>query len=220
MADLTGISNTLFQWILSPFIWIILIFVFLALTIGFLIIRKKRKLIYPCAEIVEFGEGKFGINTFKAGWYGKKTHLRGLWDTGDEVLKTSDGEQILDFSTEDFQEVNGKRAPVCYRDPTNQNNLVPISKARIKGKEFLLEIPPASFTDAAVDIVKDADKETADRMQKLVMWVVFGALIIFALVSIIVITQMVKSGQTEAADLILKAGEVCKVAVTSASGAP
>ena len=44
-------------------------------------------------------------------------------------------------------------------------------------------------------------------MADIIQWVMFGGVIIFALVSIILITQMVQRGQAEATKLILKAGE-------------
>lgn len=228
-TDLSGTTSMLLQWLVSPFIWLALIILVVAVIFGFLIIRKRRKLIYSCLEIVNLGEGKSGFNIIPCGWFGKKRYLRGLWDTGEEVMRTKDGEIIVNFSTEDFQEVNGKRGVVCYRDPINQDVLVPVSKARVKGSELLAEIAPQEFRDVALDIIKDADKETADKMEKLIQWIIFGTIIIFALVSIIVIVQMVKQGQKEASELILKAGETClknarevcsEIAQSAASGAP
>lgn len=210
MADLSVFTNLLFQWLLSPFMWLFLIFVVVAVILGGLWVRKKRKLLYPCLEVVSLGEtGKAGYNLMKCGWYGKKSRIFKLWDYGEEVLKTKDGEEIYDFSTEDFQEVNGKRGVVCFRDPLNQNILVPLSKCGVKGKEMLAEIAPVELRGVALDIIKDADVETTDRLEKIIQWIIFGTVIIFALVSIIVIVQMVKQGQREASKLIVDAGEVC-----------
>ena len=209
MADLSGATQLLFDWLLSPFIWFALIFVFLAVTFGFLWIRKKRKLIYECIEIVDYDYGKTGFNMIKAGWFGKKKSLRGWIDYGEEQVETQDGDRILNFSTEDFQEINGKRGIVCARDPVNPDVLVPITKIGLKGKAMLAEIAPAEYRDAATRIIDEADRETSDKKAQVVQWILIGGTIIFALIAIIVITQMVKQGQAEASNLIVQAGEIC-----------
>lgn len=227
MADLSGATQLLFDWLLSPLIWFVLIFVFLAGTMGVLWIRKRRKLIYEFIEIVDYDYGKTGFNLIKGGWFGKKKALRGFLDFGEEQLETQDGEAILNFSTEDFQEINGKRGIIITRDPVNPEILVPINNIKIKGKEMLAEIAPGDYRDASMRIIDDADRETKDWTEKIVQWVLMGMTIIFALVSIIVIAQMVKHGQTEASNLIIESGktclenakEVCQQIATSTKGA-
>lgn len=213
-----GIGGMLIGWLLNPLIWLVIVFVLVGITWGFLLIRRKRKMVYECVEMVDYGEGKFGYNLLKAGWVGKKKFLRGLWDYGEEQMETKDKDIIYGFSTEDFQEVNGKRGVICFRDPINQGILVPISKTHVKavrdGKqvnyaEVLGEIAPAEFRDVALSIIEDVDKETADWKDKLMQMVTWGLVIIFSLVSIIVIVQMVKHGQEEAANLIMEAGKTC-----------
>jgi len=207
--DLGGIGGLLQSWIINPLLWLVIIFVFVGATWGFLLIRRKRKLIYECLEIVNHGSRKFSFNLLKCGWFGKKKFLRNLWDSGEEQMETKDGEIVYDFSTEDFQEINGKRGVICFRDPINQNILVPIGKCTVVNEELLAEIAPANFRDVAMDIIKDASKETSDWKERIIQYLIIGGVIIFALVSIIVIAQMVKKGQTEAADLIIQAGETC-----------
>lgn len=176
MADvgLSGVTGTLINWLLSPFIWAVILLGFLFLVVGILIIRKKRKLVYDCVEIVDLGTGKAGFNYMRCGWFGKKSHFKGLWDTGEEVMKTKTGEIIYEFSTEDFQEVNGHRGVVCFRDPINQNILVPLSKTRVLNKELLEQICPATFRDVALDIIKDTDIETKDKSAQLAQWLIMG----------------------------------------------
>lgn len=209
MVDLSGTTGMIFDWLLSPFIWFALIFVFIAGTFGLLWVRKKRKLIYDILELVYYDNGKAGFNLMRGGWFGKKKALRGGVDYGEEQVETQDGEVILNFSTEDFQEINGKRGIVCVRDPVNPDILAPINKVNIKGSEMLAEIAPAEYRDAALRIIDEADRETTDWTKQVIQWVLLAGTVIFALVSIIVIAQMVKHGQTEAADLIVEAGETC-----------
>lgn len=210
MVDFTSFMTTqILQWIVNPLIWLIIIGVMVLGSFGALYIRKKRKLSFSTIEMLDFGEGKFGFNLIKSGWFGKKTFLFNLIDWGEKILKTQDNQEIKDFSTEDYQEVNGKRGVVCYRNPYRQDFLVPINRLSIKNKELVAQIAPADFTNAAVDIIKDATKETKDWKDQLLAWIAIGGVIIFALVAIIVITQMVKNGQSEASELIVKAGSIC-----------
>lgn len=209
MADISPVTSLLMDWLLSPLLWFVLIFAFIAATFGFLWIRKRRKLIYDVLEVVLYKGQKAGFNLLKAGWFGKKKALKRWWDYGEEQVETRDGEKILNFSTEDFQEINGKRGIVVMRDPVNPDVLVPISSVSVSNGHLLAEIAPAEYRDAALDIINDADKETKDWTKQLVQWVLLGMLIVASLVSIIVIAQMVKNGQEEASKLILEAGKTC-----------
>lgn len=209
MVEVSGATQLLFDWLLSPLIWGVLILIFVAGTVGILYIRKKRKLVYNVIEIVAYGNGKAGFNFMRGGYYGKKKVLRGWFDYGEEQLETQDGDKILNFSTEDFHEYNGKRCIVVARDSVNQDVLAPVNEINIKGMKMLAEIAPAEYRDAALDIINEADRETSDYTKQIVQWVLVGMTIIFSLVSIIVIAQMVKNGQTEASELILEAGQTC-----------
>lgn len=213
--DLSGFSGMVMNWIVNPLLWLIVLIVVIVVIIGFLYIRKKRKLLYHVAEIVDLGRGHGAINTdLKAGYFGKKLYLRGLWWSGEECVRTNLGDIIEDFSTEDFQEVNGERGIVCFRDPLRRNVLVPINKFEIKNKEFVASIAPSDYTDTAIDIVKDAVAETSDWKDKLIQFAGWALIVIFSLVAIIVIVQMVKNGQDKSAELLLNAGtkgaEACK----------
>lgn len=236
--DIAGIGGLVAGWFINPLIWLLIVGVLVFFTIGVLVIRKRRKLIYECLEVVDYNDGKYGFNLMKCGYFGKKKMFRRLWDSGEEQMETKDGEVIYYFSTEDFQEINGKRGVVCFRDPVNQNILVPISKikviARRNGKEIsaaelLAEIAPAEFREVAVDIIKDVDRETKDWKERIIQFVLWGLVVVFSLVSIIVIAQMVKNGQDKAANLILEAGKTClsnckeictEIANPSAAGVP
>lgn len=205
----SGLFNMILGWLFNPLIWLLIVFLVLGATFGILLIRRKRKLVYPCLEMVSYSPGKMGFNVLKCGWFGKKKYLKGLWDTGDEQLETQDKDIIYEFSTEDFQEINGRRGVVVYRDPVNQNILVPINKASVKNGDLLAEIAPAEYRDVALDIIKEADKETSDFAEKILQFALWAITVIFSLVAVIVIAQMVKHGQTEAAELLKNAGGIC-----------
>jgi len=231
MVDVSSITAIILKWVINPLFWFLLIVGFVVGVILILVIRKRRRLIYKTVEMVDIGKGKIAFNNIKSGWFGKTIYLKGLWWSGEEVLRTGTGEIIEDFSTEDFQEIDGKRGVVCFRDPINQNILVPISRGKFNNKELVADIAPASYRDAAIDIYNQAVKETTDWKDKVIQFIAWALVIIFSLIAIIVIVQYVKSAQDKAAELLLQAGtkgaeacsNICKEAVniaTKSSTAP
>lgn len=228
MVEVSIITNYLLKWIVNPLMWLILIIIFVLGTLGILYIRKRRALQYEGIEITDYG-----INTgIKCGWFGSKWYLKGLWTTGDERMFTSDGEEIINFSEEDFVEIDGKRGVPFIRDPISRRLFPAKITLDKKSKEIMAEVPPRSYIDAAVDIFNEASKETSDWKDKVIQFVAWALIIVFSLVAIIVIVQYVKHGQKEAADLLLQAGQkgaeacrnICKeavnIATTKATGAP
>jgi len=228
VMGVSSITSWLAKFVINPLLWLIIIVGFVLGVFLILYLRKKRKLAFPVIEMVDHGSGKFAINVLKGGYFGKTLYLKGLWWKGEEVFRVSSGEIILDLSTEDYQEINGKRGVVCFRDPINQDILVPITRCQFKNKELLAEIANASYRDAAVDIFKESVKETSEWKEKLIQFGMWAAVIIFSLVAIIVIIQMIKNGQSKAAELMLQAGDkgleacrqICREAVSVAVNAP
>ena len=263
--DMAGISGVAFQWLTSFLFWGIALFLVLLVTVGSLIVRKRRKLIYPAIELTDLGAGKIGFKTHKAGWFKTKTMFFGMFDYGGEdVLRLKDGRQVQDASSEDFHDINGKRGLLVIRksdDPailvpanragTNNNyqkveimkknketgelrgtgkyKLVPIPVTTVKKMEItnphlLAEIAPADYRDASVKIVNNTEKETQGKWEKLAPILVFGTMAIVFMITIILIVQMVKSGQTEAKNLILEAGkqvlEASKNVAQASAGVP
>jgi len=224
MPNVSGITGMLLNWLINPALWLFVIIGFIIAIVFILYLRKRRTLKFKCLEIVDHGGGKVSFNNLRCGFFGKKLYFKGLWWQGEEVLRTSSGEIIDQFSTEDFQEIDGKRGIICFRDPLNQDILVPIHKAKILNKNLIAEIAPASFRDAAVDIFKETVRETTEWRDKLIQFGGWALVVVFSLVAIIVIVQMVKAGQTEAKDLILQAGkdgaqackDICREAVNIA----
>lgn len=212
MVGTVNFTSGLFGLLGTLGFWIILGICFLGGAFTILIIRKNRKLNIPYIELLDIGRGKvsakFNRKT-KAGWFKHHTTLFGLWDYGyEEVCLTKDGRKVLNISAEDYHDINGKPGLILQRSPEDPNLLVPINKAELKNGDLLNTIAPADFRGVAVDIIKKGEKETADRTKEIVQWVIFGGVILFALIAIILIVQMVKSGQDKAGDLILQAGKI------------
>lgn len=212
--DFSAAGELIYQWIINPMIWLLIIFFSIGVIILFLFWRKKRKLIFASAEITNLGNGKTNINFLgnkSCGWFGKNWWGPGkLWDYGDKVMRTKDGDIIEAFSEEDFQEVNGQRGVIFYRDP-ERHLFLPINKLLIDeaSQRLAASIAPAIYTEVSADILRKAEEETKNTWEKIMPVLMFGLVVIFALVAVIVITQMVKHGQTEAANLITKGQEIC-----------
>jgi|TARA_Y100000310_G_scaffold3308_1_gene4228 hypothetical protein len=267
--DFGGLSAVAWKWLTSFVFWGIGLVLVLLVVFGSLVVRKKKKLIYPAIELTDLGAGKIGFTRHKAGWFKTRTIFFGLFDYGGEdILKLKDGRVIQSASSEDFHDIDGKRGLLITRKSDDPAILVPINKAgtsdNYEGKDkklvkrfldlvkkpitpverkedpkftpvkamelinpkLLLEIAPADYRDASSKIVFDAEKETRDKWEKLTPLLVFGTMAIVFLITIILIVQMVKQGQTESKDLILEAGRisseqlntVCKGFISQAEG--
>ena len=246
--DFAGLSGVAFQWLTSFMFWGVALFLVLIVVVGSLVIRKRRKLIYPAIELTDLGAGKIGFKSYKAGWFKTRTMLFGMFDYGGEdVLRLKDGRQVQDASSEDFHDINGKRGLLVIRKSDDPAILIPINKAgttnyykkieimkkdkegnligtgkykliptpvttikkmEVTNAHLLMEIAPADYRDASVKIINNTEKETQGKWEKLAPILVFGTMAIVFMITIILIVQMVKQGQTEAKNLILEAGKL------------
>jgi uncharacterized membrane protein len=208
--DLGGIGSQLIQWVINPILWAVILFGLAIIAFGILHIRKRNKLKYQCIEIVRYGDSnRYGFNVIPCGWFGKNKRLFGLLDYGPEIMKTKTGEQIVGFSTDDYQEVNGKRGVIVFRDPLNQNILAPIDKISIKGSEMLNAIAPQDFRDVAQSLMNDAEAETQDKNMKMAQMVLVGAAVVVFLIAIIMILQYAKHVTDQSAETLTTASSTC-----------
>ncbi len=210
--DTSTFTGGMFTLLSSLLFWGILALVLIVAVFGVLIIKKNRKLTTPIVEITSLGRGKVGVRAGKkmvGGWFKHNSTFFGLWDYGqEEVFKLKDGRILLNISSEDFHEINGKMGILAMRSPEDPRILVPLCKASVENGELLTKIAPADYRGTVVDIIKKAEKETSDKIDKIMQFVFWGGILLFSFISIILITQMVKNGQTEAKDLILEAGRM------------
>jgi hypothetical protein len=209
--SLGGIGGTLLSWVTAPLIMVVvaaIAFLFIFLVLYF---RKRRALVFGSAEFVDLGGGRTNINFLgnkSVGWFGKKKGFLGLWRTGNKVMMTKNMREIQLFSEEDFQEVNGERAVVFYRDPVRRC-LFPINKLVFNNKDIVADIAPAEYTDAAIDIIQKNEVETLDKLSKFAPYIMFALMGMIFLIAIIVIINYVNGSQTQAKDMLLSAGKSC-----------
>ena len=212
LIDTSQFTGGMFSILSSLLFWLVLAIIFVIVAFMFLVVKKNKKLSINIIECTPLGRGKLGVKAgkkLKGGWFKHKTTFFGLWDYGyEEVFKTKDKRTVLSVSSEDYHEINGKMGLICLRSPEDPKILVPVSKATIENGDLLFKIAPADYRSTVVDIVKKAEKETQDKTDKIVQWVMWGGIIIFSFIAIVMIVQMVKNGQSEAKDLILEAGKM------------
>lgn len=196
---------------IKPVIWLGVILVLGLLTIGMLWVKKKKKLQYPTFVITYLGNKKVGIELSRSGWFSKKQVFFGLWEVkGEQVLKLKDGRRIQGASSVDFHDFNGKRCLLVRRKDDDPKVLIPIRDVDIEGDKLMAAIAPADYRDASNEIIKSAENEMREKWKQILDYIVLGGIIIFALVSIIIISQMVTRSQQEASDLIKSVSQNCE----------
>lgn len=211
--------------VLSPLIWIAVIFLMGLAGLGGLWIRKQKKLQYTCVVLRNTGNGKIDMKTMKAGWFKTNSMLGGLWDYGmEEELRTGGWRKPVDKiqggSTIDFHEINGKRGLICRRKDDDPKILVPLTRMEVENDVLLASIASVDLRDAAVNIIKRAEKETRNRTAEIVQWIIMGGVIILALVVIIMSYQFVQRAQADAWARLIEAGKIVTGAAPPITNAP
>lgn len=220
MVDLGGIGGNALSWFSTWIFWaIVLLCLFLGL-IGGLWARKKRKLRYPAAELVPIGAGTLGIQITKCGYFRKKKILFGLLDYGgEEQLQLKDGRKVINSSSEDFFEINGRRGPVVMRKGDDPEIVAQITNAQLddKSQKLLMQIAPGDYRDAAEELITSAERETMKKWEKVMPYVAIGIIVLFAIIVIIVAIQFANNSMDKA-DAILQRAEATNSQIPEAIG--
>jgi len=186
-GDIGGVMK---GWLSSGLFWMVMA---ILLTVGILVllkVQKNRRLKWNVLEFVSYGNGKVGINKLRAGIFKKKSYLFGLWDYGHEnTVKCADGRLILEASTEDLQDLMGRKGFMVRRKDDDPKILVPISKVKWENEAPLFAIAPADFRDASVNIVDTASKETQTWADKYLPYIMLGGMVVFFIVGFILASQ-------------------------------
>ena len=229
--SLSTIGNYIPGWLVNPMTYIIILVILPLLVYGFLYVRRRKKLVYPVAEIVDLGgEGKMGLNFLgpkSAGWFGKTLKFKGLWDYGTpEVMRLKTGEIIEKFDERSFQEVNGRRGIIIFRDPTNRV-LIPVNGVDkeftfedggklhsmdnlvVSNRHILASLAPNDYSSTSVDIVRSAARETADKNQQLMQIVIVIGIIVLGLLAILFITHFAGQAIDKASALATEGLKAC-----------
>lgn len=209
-------------WFTTIVFWLLIGGGFIIFVIACLVIKKRRKLIYPVIEITDLGGGKVGMRNTKAGWFKSNTIFFGLIEKGGEdKLRLKDGREIQNASSADFHDINGKRGILIQRKPDDPKVLLPIDKSNFVTKvklikdektgklikkvildgdslEILNKIAPADFRDTSSKIMQQAEQETLSKFNQFIQQFMPFIMMGVFLVALIFIIQYAKYTQAEA----------------------
>jgi len=204
--DFSGIGTTALGWLKSGFIWTIgIIIILLIIGVFYIKMKKRGKLKYIVLELVMFGNGKVGINRLKAGIFGNKSALFGLFDYGGEfVVKTNDGRIIQGAKSRHLHDIFGKKGFVVVRHPKDPRILIPLDKIYTKNLNLLVEIAPGEYIDAAVGIYQEATKETMGLWDKILPYLMIGGVVILCIITVIINQQMTNNTVNKVGDMLIK----------------
>jgi len=209
--DTTQYTSAMLGWFTTGLFWVGLLLFIVIMVFAFLFIRRWKILSVPVIEEVPIGRGKLQIKTkkMKGGWFKNNVIFFGLYDYGGEdIFKLKDGRRVYGVSSMDYHDINGRPGLIVTRSSQDPRILAPIQTVRLSNGDILETVAPIELRSASVDIIKKAEKETADKTAQIVQWLMWGGIIIFSFIAIIMITQMVGRGQEEASALIMEAGQI------------
>lgn len=219
MALNLNFSGMFMTWMKTGIFWLILAVIITVCAIILLYVNKKSKLKYNCIEMVSYGNGKIGLNYTTAGVFKKGSSVFGLLDHGREAcFKTAEGKLILEASTNDLHDINGRKGFIVRRKDDDAKVLVPVSRVQWANEKALFEIAPADFRDTSVAILADATKETQGWMDKYLPYIMLGGIVIFFVVSFILASQFFNRTVDKAGEILMKVGQ--NQVVTAPSTAP
>jgi len=215
--DMGGIGSSAMGWASSLLFWGIGFIVLCVVIIGLLVFKRKLKFTYPCVEIVGLGQGKVSIYTTKAGWFKKKRIFFNLIETGgeQELICKDKSRKIFNVSSTDYHEINGKRGILCKRKDDDPEVLVPLNRVEISNLKLIMNIAPADFRDAAVDILEEKRKETMGWLEKNAPVIVAITVFMFGIIALIIVFNFAKGESTAWREYAMAAKSGAQV-VTSA----
>jgi len=222
MAGFDFMSGTMYTWLSSGLFWTIIIGVLVFGVVGGLIIRRETKFRYPCLIISTLGNGKVVIDVKKAGWFGNRTAILGLWDFGmDSIMRVKEGafglngRLVQESSSVDYHDINGKRGLICFTKPDDPNVIVPISEVNIdkEGMEAIMKIAPSDFRGATDTIIEDSKRKMMGFFEKHQMLISI-AIIAIVVLMVVMLSFKYLQGVIEAAH-----SYVCPIANTATATA-
>jgi len=214
MVDISGYLGTFASFGKSGLFWTIGGAVVLIIVFFFYCYMSRRgKLKYNCIELVRFGNGKVGVNLLTAGVFKNKSMFGGMIDYGTKsIFRTKDGRRILGAKTEMLHDIFGKKGFFCIRKGNDQKVLVVVDKMLFDNLQVLMRIAPGDFTDASVDIFKDATKETTGMWEKIVPYIAIGLVVILCIITVVINQQMTNNTIDKVGKMLIQGCQNAQVA--------
>lgn len=195
-----AIGGIAYGWVSTIIFWCFILVCILGGLTMYLWLRKNRKLQYRCLEVIDIGGGKVGFVYHRAGWF-KSKWLLGLFDYGgEEILMLKDKRKVQLASSQDFQELNGKRGLVVFRKSDDPKIVLPITNITLneKSKTMVNAIAPADYRDASIQLIKQAEQETMSKFARMLPAIAIGFGVILLFLVVLFVIQYAKHAQAEA----------------------
>jgi len=221
MADMFGnLGGQVFGWFNTLWLWLAVFVGVFVLAVAFLLFLKWGKMRFTAIEEIGIGNDKVSVKVRKAGWIKSDRIFFGLIEKGGtEDMCLNDGRKVLNFSSTDFQDINGRPGIICRRHETDPKMVVPISSVKISNHELLEAIAPADYRDAATEFMKRAEKETMGFWEQNWQVMMNYAILFFGIIMLIVLANVVGQQLSEARQFYIKYVEG-RGGVNVASNAP
>jgi len=206
MADLFGnLGGQMFGWFNTLWLWLAVFFGAIILAVGFLLFLRWGKMKFPVLEEIGIGNDKVSVKRRKAGWVKSNRMFFGLIERGGiESMCLNDGRRVLNFSSTDFQDIDGRPGIICRRHDIDPKMVVPISTVKISNTELIEAIAPADYRDAATEFMKKAEKETMGWLEQNWQAIANYAILFFGIIMLIVLANVVGQQLTEARQFYIK----------------
>lgn len=200
-----NIGGQMLGWFNTLWLWLAVFAGTIIFAVGFLVFLRWGKMKFPAIEQIGIGNDKVSIKVKKAGWVKSDRIFFGLIEKGgSENMYLNDGRKVLNFSSTDFQDINGRPGILCRRHDIDPKVVVPISSVKVTNSELIESIAPADYRDIAIDFMRRAEKETMGWWEQNWQAVMNYAILFFGLVMLIVLANVVGQQLTEARQFYIK----------------
>lgn len=230
------LTNMILAALKAPLFWVGIVAVVLVGFILFLYFRRKRRFSIKGLTLVYLKDGEIEYQNTKFAKLGEKLMFRGFLWFGKEQIYDEDNTKLRGFATDDYHFIDGDLGIIALKHPDDPNILVTIHKGQfdILNKKVLYELAPIQLREVGAEEIENIISETKKPNAELIQAIIWGLIIVFSLITIIVVIQFIKQSQDKSAELILQAGKqaadtcanICRVAAQeickggTASGAP
>lgn len=220
-----SIATNLVHTITSAFFWFfVIVLVAFCIILGILFTRRAGKYAWQVFIYRDYGNGKAGFNTTRAGKFRRKKMFFNLIERGGEfAIECKDGCEIQDASDNDMHFINGKLGYVVYQKADDKRIYLPISKLNLDDaskKQILMQIAPADFRGSSKNIKTKNEQEMMQGIERWLPLIEIIAMGLFIFLSIIFIMQYANHAVDKAGELVMQAKMACPTAIATPSSAP
>jgi hypothetical protein len=225
-GGLGSAAGNIMHGITTAFFWFFVIAA-IAICVIFSVLWARKMGRYSRNVIVyqDFGNGKAGFKTTRAGKFRRIKFFFKLFEKGGEyAVETKDGHEIMEASDNDLHDFNGRKCYVVYEKADDRKIYIPISRLELTEdakKQIFMQIAPADFRGISNTIKQKNEQEMFntfwDKYKTTIELIIMG---LFIFLSIIFIMQYSNHAIDKSGEILLQAKAACPTAIATPSSAP